>query len=157
MILTYAAGAAGVAAGIYRLGSDSERALTAVTIAYVIMGLLSWVRHVLLWKQDVKRLNVTARAEPFFQWETGFANGGFAVACLVAAALGWGVAAMATAVLGYTLYLLQAAILHGYRYLSGQGRTPARLWGSFAANAALCILVSIIAVTALRDAAVKPW
>ena len=157
MILTYVAGGAGVAVAFYRLGIGSKQALTAIAIAYVAMGLLSWVRHVLLWKQDVKRLNVRTQAEPFFQWETGFANGGFAVACLMAVVFGWGVAAMAATVLGYTLYLLQAAILHGYRYFSGQSRTPARLWGSFGANALLCILVTIIAVIALRDAAVMPW
>ncbi len=157
MILTYVAGGAGVAVAFYYLGSDSKRALTAVTLAYAVIGLVGWVRHVLVWQEDAKRLDAAGQATPFFQWETGFANGGFAIAGLMAVVFGWGVAAMAVAVLGYALYLLQAALLNGHRYFSGQSRTPARLWGSFAANAALSIVVGVIAFIALRDAALGPF
>ena len=103
MILTYIAGGVGVAVAFYYLGSDSKRALTAVTIAYVVIGLVSWVRHVLVWQEDAKRLDAAGQATPFFQWETGFANGAFAVAGLMAVVFDWGVAAMAVAVLGYAL------------------------------------------------------
>jgi hypothetical protein len=158
MILTYIAGGVGVAVAFYYLGGDrSKQALIAVTIAYVVIGLVSWVRHVLVWRQDAKRLAEAAQATPFFQWETGFANGAFAIAGLLAVALEWGVAAMAVAVLGYALYLLQAALLSGRRYFGGQSRTPARLWGSFVANAALSIMVGVIAFIALRDAALRPF
>ena len=157
MIVTYVAGGAGVAVAFYYLGSDSKRALTAVTIAYVAIGLISWVRHVLVWQEDSRRLDAAGQASPFFQWETGFANGAFAIAGLLAVAFDWGVAAMAVAVLGYALYLLQAALLNGRRYFSGQSRTPARLWGSFAANAALSIMVGVIAFIALSGAALRPF
>jgi hypothetical protein len=156
-ILTYIAGGVGVAVAFYYLGSDSKRALTAVTIAYIVIGLVSWVRHVLLWQQDAKRLDVAGQATPFFQWETGFANGAFAIAGLLAVVFDWGVAAMAVAVLGYAFYLLQAAILNGHRYFSGQSRTPTRLWGSSVASAALCIMVGVIAFIALSDAALRPF
>ena len=156
MILTYIAGGVGVAVAFYYLGSDSTRALTAVTIAYVVIGLVSWVRHVLVWQEDAKRLDAAGQATPFFQWETGFANGAFAVAGLMAVVFGWGVAAMAVAVLGYALYLLQAALLNGRRYFSGQSRTPARLWGSCVANAALCIMAAVVVFIALSDAALGP-
>ena len=157
MILAYVAGGVGVAVAFYYLGSDSKQALAAVTITYVVVGLIGWVRHVLLWQEDAKRLDVAGQATPFFQWETGFANGGFAIAGLMAVVFDWGVAAMAVAVLGYAIYLLQAAILNGHRYFSGQSRTPVRLWGSCVANAVLCILVGVIAFTALSDAALRPF
>ena len=60
---------------------------------------------------------------PFFQWEVGFANGAFAVAGLLAVVFDWGVGAMAAVVLGYAMYLLQAGLLNGRRYFSGESRT----------------------------------
>ena len=157
MIFTYIAGGVGVAVAFYYVGSDSKRALTAVTITCVVIGLAGWVRHVLLWQEDAKRLDVRGQATPFFQWETGFANGAFAIAGLLAVVFDWGVAAMAVAVLGYACYLLQAAVLNGRRYFGGQSRTPARLWGSSVANAELRIMVGVIAFIALSDAALRPF
>jgi hypothetical protein len=85
-----------------------------VTIAYaVVMGVLSWVRHVLTWKEDAARLDAADQPTPFFQWEVGFANGAFALAGLLAVAFDWGVGAMAAVVLGYAMYLLQAGLLNG--------------------------------------------
>jgi hypothetical protein len=158
MILTYIAGAVGVAVAFYELGSDSKLALEVITIAYaVVMGLLSWVRHVLVWQEDAARLDADDQPTPFFQWEVGFANGAFAIAGLLAVVLDWGVGAMAAVVLGYAMYLLQAALLNGRRYFSGQSRTAARLWGSFVGNAALCIMVAVIAFWALSDAGLGPF
>lgn len=112
------------------------------------MGVLSWVRHVLTWKEDAARLDAADRPTPFFQWEVGFANGAFALA---------GLLAMAAVVLGYAMYLLQAGMLNGRRYFSGQSRTPARLWGSFAGNSALAIMVGVVAFWALADAGLGPF
>ena len=124
MILTYVAGAVGVALAFYEIGSDSKLALTYIAIAYaIVMGLLSWVRHVLTWQEDAARLD--DQPTPFFfQWEVGFANGAFAIAGLLAVVFDWGVGAMAAVVLGYAMYLLQAALLNGRRYFSGQSPTP---------------------------------
>jgi hypothetical protein len=158
MILTYIAGAAGVALAFYEIGDDSKLALTYLTIAYAVaMGLLSWVRHVLTWQEDAARLDVEDQPTPFFQWEVGFANGAFALAGLLAVVFDWGVGAMAVAVLGYAMYLLQAAVLNGRRYFSGQSRTRARLWGSFAGNGALAVMVVVIAFWALSDAGLGPF
>ena len=87
----------------------------------------------------------------------GFANGAFAIAGLLAVVFDWGVGAMAVAVLGYALYLLQAALLNGRRYFSGQSRTPARLWGSFVGNGALAVLVVVITFWALSEAGLGPF
>lgn len=157
MILTYVAGAVGIALAFFEIGDDSKLALTYLTIAYaVVMGLLSWVRHVLAWKEDAARLDVDQPA-PFFQWEVGFANGAFAVAGLLAVVFDWGVGAMAAVVLGYAMYLLQAALLNGRRYFSGQSRTPARLWGSLVGNGVLAIMVVVVAFWALSDAGLGPF
>jgi hypothetical protein len=158
MILTYIAGGVGVALAFYAIGDDSKLALTYLTVAYaVVIGLLSWVRHVLTWKEDAARLAADDQPNPFFQWEVGFANGAFGIAGLLAVVLDWGVAAMAAVVLGYALYLLQAALLNGRRYFSGQSRTAARLWGSLVGNGALAVLVIVIAFWALSDAGLGPF
>jgi hypothetical protein len=158
MILTYIAGAVGIGLAFYELGADSRLALTMLTIAYaVVMGVLSWVRHVLAWKEDATRLDAADQPTPFFQWEVGFANGAFALAGLLAVVFDWGVGAMAAVVLGYAMYLLQAALLNGRRYFSGKSRTTARLWGSFVGNAALAIMVGVVAFWALSDAGLGPF
>jgi hypothetical protein len=158
MILTYVAGAVGIGLAFYEIGDDSKLALTIITIGYaVVMGLLSWVRHVLAWQEDAKRLDAGDQPSPFFQWEVGFANGAFAVAGLLAVVLDWGVGAMAAVVLGYAMYLLQAALLNGRRYFSGQSRTPARLWGSFIGSSVLAVMVGVIAFWALSDAGLGPF
>lgn len=158
MILTYIAGAAAIFLGLTYVSDDPKLAMTWVTLLFaVVMGLLSWVRHVLLWQDDAKRLDASNQATPFFQWEVGFANGAFAVAGLLAVVLEWGVGAMAAVCLAYAMYLIQAALLNGRRYFSGESRTPARLWGSFIGNAALCILVAVISFWALKGAGLGPF
>jgi len=153
--LTYASGAIGVFLGFYFLSGQDPRgtlALTVTVIAFnVVMGSLSWIRHFLLWEQDSKALGVEL-TEPFFHWEVGFANGAFAIGGLLAVVLDWGVQALAVAVLSYSAYLLQASALHGYRYITGQSRSPARLWGSFIALGAMCLMTSYISFAAVAAA-----
>lgn len=155
MILTYIAGGGGVALAFYYLGDGgygADEAMSVLTLALcVIVGGLSWVRHFLLWKSDARLLGVEGQS-PFFHWEVGFANGAFALAGLLAFALDWGVYAMGAVVLAYAFYLLQAAVLHGWRYFSGQSRTPARLWGSFVGLTALCVMVIVAASLAIAGA-----
>jgi hypothetical protein len=155
MVLTYIFGGGGIALAFYYLGGSgngAEEAMSALTLSLcVAVGGLSWVRHFLLWKSDAKLLGVEGQS-PFFHWEVGFANGAFALAGLLAVVLDWGVYAMGAVVLAYAFYLLQAAILHGWRYFSGQSRTPARLWGSFVGLTAMCVMVIVVCVIALGQA-----
>jgi hypothetical protein len=158
MILTYIAGGVAVGLGFYYVSDDPKLAMTLVTLLFaVVMGLLSWVRHVLLWQDDAKRLDASGQATYFFQWEVGFANGAFAVAGLLAVVLDWGVGAMAAVVLAYAMYLAQAALLNGRRYFSGESRKASRLWGSFVGGGALCILVAVISFQALSKAGLGPF
>lgn len=155
MILTYIFGGGGVAAAFYFLGGSeygADEAMSVLTLALcVVVGGLSWVRHFLLWKSDAKLLGIEGQS-PFFHWEVGFANGAFALAGLLAYLLDWGVYAMGAVVLAYTFYLLQAAVLQGWRYFSGQSRTPARLWGSFVGLSVLCVMVIVAASIAIANA-----
>ena len=151
--LTIASGAIGVFLGFYFLaGHDDNRgklALTALVIGFtVVMGSLSWIRHFLLWKQDSKALGVEP-AEPLFHWEVGFANGAFTIGGLLAIVLDWGVQALAVAVLSYVAYLLQASVLHGYRYITGQSRSPERLWGSFIGLGVMCLVTGYLSFAAV--------
>jgi hypothetical protein len=158
MILTYIAGGVAIGVGFYYVSSDPELAMTWVTVLFaVVIGLLSWVRHVLLWQDDAKRLDASSKATYFFQWEVGFANGAFAVAGLLAVVFDWGVAAMAAVCLAYVMYLIQAAALNGRRYFSGESRKASRLWGSFIGNGAMCILVAVISFWALKGAGIGPF
>lgn len=59
--------------------------------------------------------------------------------------------------LGYAMYLLQAAVLNGRLYFSGESRTRARLWGSLVGNGVLAIIVIFIAFWALADAGLGPF
>jgi hypothetical protein len=158
MILTYIAGGAAVGLGFYYVSDDPKLAMTLVTLLFaVVMGLLSWVRHVLLWREDAKRLDASGQAMYFFQWEVGFANGAFAVAGLLAVVFDWGVGALVAVVLAYAMYLAQAALLNGRRYFSGESRKAMRLWGSFVGSGALCILVAVISFWALSKAGLGPF
>lgn len=149
MVLTYVAGGVGVALGFSFLGSDDEAALTWLTVAFVVvMGAISWVRHVPLSKADARALGIDG-GESFFQWEVGFANGAFAVAGAVTLILGWGTHALGAVCVAYAAYLLQAAVLHGWRYVRGEGRSAQRLWGSFLGLGALCVMSLVIVFIAL--------
>ena len=155
MILTYVFGGGGIALAFWFLGGSgygADEAMTVMTLSLcVVVGALSWVRHFVLWRRDARYLGVETES-PFFHWEVGFANGAFAVAGLLAVVLDWGVHAMAAVVLAYTAYLLQASVLHGWRYFSGQSRTPARLWGSFVGLTAMCVMVIVVTSIALATA-----
>jgi hypothetical protein len=152
--LTYAAGAIGIFLGFYFLQGDPPReklALTMVVLAFnVVMGTFSWIRHFLLWESDAKALGVQS-AEPVFQWEVGFFNGALAIVGLLAVVLDWGVQALAVAALTYAAYLLQASALHGYRYITGQSRSPRRLWGSFIGLGVFCLMVIYISFAAVAS------
>ena len=58
---------------------------------------------------------------PEFQYEVGFANLAFALVEFLAYFGEWGVGAQVAVVLGYGLYLLQAALLHTWQSVRGEG------------------------------------
>ena len=149
-ILELIVGIFGVGVGISRL-PDASSALAVVTPTAVgLVGLLAFVRHFLFHESDAKRLGWESnRAE--FQYELGFANLAFALVALLAYFGGWAVAAQVAVVLGYGLYLLQAALLHTWQSVYGEGRLR-RLVQSALPALAFSLLMLYIAVNAMIQA-----
>jgi hypothetical protein len=85
-----------------------------------LVGLLAFVRHFVFHESDTRRLGWES-TRPEFQYEVGFANLAFALVAFLAYFGGWGVGAQIAAVLGYGLYLLQAALLHTWQSVRGEG------------------------------------
>jgi hypothetical protein len=82
-------------------------------MAVGFVGVLSFVSHVLLSKQDSRQIGFGSK-EKSFQYEVGFANLAIGVAAIVSYSANWGMQANATLLFVYALYLLQAGILHAY-------------------------------------------
>jgi hypothetical protein len=139
----------GIFLGFYYLGQDVERSLAIVTVMTVgVEGVLGFVRHYFFYKADAKRLGWETD-RPDWMWEVGFANLGFGAMGLLAVAAGWGVKAQALVLLGYSLYLFQAAMLHLYRYLTDEKRSPARLWRAVVLTLVIVGMMTFFAIYAL--------
>jgi len=120
-------GSVGIFFGFYYLAAEPARALAIVTVTTVgITGIIAFVRHVIFYKSDAKRLGWETD-RPDWMFEVGFANLSFGVMGFLPVFLHWGAEAQALVLLGYALYLFQAAVLHGYRYFTDEKRKPARL------------------------------
>lgn len=119
-ILKLIAGIFGVSVGFSRL-PDAASALGVVTPTAVgLVGLLAFVRHFVFHESDARRLGWEL-TRPEFQYEVGFANLAFALVEFLAYFGEWGVGAQVAVVLGYGLYLLQAALLHTWQSVRGEG------------------------------------
>jgi hypothetical protein len=130
---------------------DATSALAVVTPTAVgLVGLLAFVRHFLFHELDAKRLGWESTGSEF-QYEVGFANLAFALVAFLAYFGGWAVAAQVAVVLGYGLYLLQAALLHTWQSVYGEGRLR-RLVQSALPALAFSLLMIYIAVEAMIQA-----
>jgi hypothetical protein len=119
-ILELVAGILGLGVGFSRL-PDAASALAVVTPTAVgLVGLLAFFRHFVFHESDAKRLGWES-GRPEFQYEVGFANLAFALVAFLAYFGGWGLGAHMAVVLGFGLYLLQAALLHAWQSVRGQG------------------------------------
>ena len=139
----------GVFLGFYYLGHDVNKSLAIVTVMTVgVEGVIGFIRHYIFYKADAKRLGWETD-RPDWMWEVGFANLGFGAMGLLAVIAGWGVHAKALVLLGYSLYLFQAAMLHLYRYLTDETRSPARLWRAVMLTLLIVAMMTFFAVYAL--------
>ena len=149
-ILELIAGLFGVSIGFSRL-PDTASALQIVTLTAVgLVGLSAFVRHFIFHKSDARRLGWDS-TRPEFQYEVGFANLAFALVAFLAYFGGWAVAAQVAAVLGYGLYLLQAALLHTWQSVHGEGRLR-RLLQSALPALVFSLLMIYLAVNAMIQA-----
>ena len=113
-------------------------------------GVLAFVRHFVFHESDAKRLGWESTG-PEFQYEVGFANLAFALVAFLAYFGGWAVAAQVAVVLGYGVYLLQAALLHTWQSVHGEGRLR-RLLQSALPALAFSLLMIYLAVEAMIQA-----
>jgi hypothetical protein len=119
-ILELVAGALGLGVGFSRLPDGASALAVATPTAVGLIGLLAFLRHFVFHESDAKRLGWES-GRPEFQYEVGFANLAFALVAFLAYFGGWGVVAQAAVVLGFGLYLLQAALLHTWQSVRGEG------------------------------------
>ena len=139
----------GIFIGFYYLGSDPQRSLAIVTLTAVgVVGVLACVCHFIFHEEDAKRLDWETD-RPDWMWEVGFANLAFGVMGLLSVLAAWGTHAQAIVLLGYSLYLLQAALLHLYRYVTDEKRSPARLWRGVVLTLVLVGMMTAFAIVAL--------
>jgi len=148
-ILELMAGIFGVGVGIWRLPDAAALAVVTPT-AVGLVGLLAFFRHFVFHESDAKRLGWESTG-PEFQYEVGFTNLAFALVALVAYFGGWAVSAQVAVVLGYGVYLLQAALLHTWQSVHGEGRLR-RLIQSALPALAFSLLMIYLAVEAMIQA-----
>ena len=119
-ILELVAGGLGLGVGFSRLPDAASALAVATPTAVGLVGLSAFLRHFVFHQSDARRLGWHS-GSPEFQYEVGFANLAFALVAFLAYFGGWGVAAQAAVVLGFGLYLLQAALLHTWQSVRGEG------------------------------------
>ncbi len=142
-------GTAGVFFGFYYLGEQPLTALRLVTFSTVgVVGLLSFVRHVIFYKSDMKRLGWETD-KPDWMFEVGFANLAFGFMGILSSACNWGKHALILILAGYAFYLLQAGLLHGYRYFTDPVKSPARLWRSCVATLLYVVMMGYFVAVSL--------
>ncbi|MBP9718916.1 MAG: hypothetical protein KBD46_00410 [Candidatus Levybacteria bacterium] len=118
--IRYAAGGAGLYLSLSYLHSNVTEAVAIASVSAVgMVGVLSFVSHVLLHTQDAKRIGFSAKNVDF-QFEVGFANLAFGVVAIMSYFLNWGLHANTALLLAYAFYLFQAGILHTAKSLFGK-------------------------------------
>lgn len=148
-ILSMVIGTAGIFMAFDFLFTDPEKALRIVTFSTVgVTGILAFVRHVIFYKADMKRLGWETD-RPDWMFEVGFANLGFGAAGLFSSMVTGGKPAMAVVLGAYALYLFQAGMLHGYRYFTDPVRSPARLWRSCVSTLLYAGMMGYFVITTL--------
>jgi hypothetical protein len=142
-------GAVGIFFGFYWQADDPKKSLDIVTLTTVgAVGLLAFIRHVIFYRSDARRLGWETD-RPDWIFEVGFANLAFGCMAILAVSLQWGAKVEIIVLCGYALYLLQAALLHGYRYLSEEPKSPARLWRSCLATLLFAGMMGYFAYSSL--------
>lgn len=147
--LGMALGSAGIFAGFWYLDGDPALALRIVTATTVgLVGVLAFVRHVVFWRSDMKRLGWETD-RPDWMFEVGFANLAFGIAALWASCGGHPSSAQAFLLVSYAIYLFQAAALHGYRHWTDAVKRPSRLWRSCIATLLYAAFMAFFGLHAL--------
>lgn len=151
-VLSYTAmaiGGVGIFCGFYFLSAAPGTSIAIVTVTTVgLVGILAFVRHVVFFRSDAERLGWQTD-RPDWMFEVGFANLAFGLMGCWAGLATMDLKLCGVVLGGYGLYLFQAAMLHLYRYLTDERRSPARLWRSVIATLAYAGMMAFFAVRAL--------
>lgn len=142
-------GAIGIFLGFYYLDENVSQSIQIVTLTTVgIAGVIAFVRHVIFYKSDMKRLGWETD-RPDWMFEVGFANLAFGFMGLLPVFFKMNVELLSIILLGYALYLFQAAMLHAYRYFTDDKKSPSRLWRSVIATLLYVSMMSYFAIYVL--------
>lgn len=118
--MRYVAGGLGLYISLNYLNSNVNEAVAIASLSAVgMVGILSFISHVLLHTQDAKRIGFSTKNVDF-QFEVGFANLAFGVVAITSYLLDWGLQVNTSLILAYAIYLFQAGILHAYKSLFGK-------------------------------------
>ncbi len=148
-IVSMAIGTIGIFLGFWYLNDDRSLALLLVTVATVgITGILAFIRHVIFYKSDMRRLGMET-GNPEWMFEVGFANLAFGFMGLAPLFIRGNTALMGIVLLGYAVYLFQAAMLHLNKYLTDPKRDPARLWRSVTGTLVYVVMMTVFGVYGL--------
>ena len=139
MWATYAVGAIGVFLGFGSVNGDPPTLTWGVLLAVGAAGLLSFVRHSLLYRSDAARMGWDYGRRHNFQIEVGLANLAWGMVAVLAVVLHWGLAVEAAMCLTMGGYLLAVAVMQIVAP-GGQRRSLGPLLGISSYAVALVVL-----------------
>lgn len=144
-------GSVGIFFGFYFLSEGNlPMALHIVTATTTgVVGILAFIRHVVFHRSDAMRLGWETD-RPDWMYEVGFANLAFGIIGLLTSFATWGMVPQAVVLLGYAIYLFQAAMLHTWRYITDEKKSPARLWRSSIATFLYAAMMTFFALKGLK-------
>jgi len=157
-IIRYSVIAFGIGLGYYLFfhWSDARPAIEIVLQTCVAFnGLISFAANVIFRKADAKRSGMET-ASPWLQFEVGFANLAMSLVATMAFLGAWGVIANVVLVACYSLYTLQSVILHLWKYVKGEKRSPGYLWGSIVFGALYAGNMLFFVFAAMRQEHLAP-
>lgn len=128
MWATYAVGAVGIFVGFSSVAADPPTLGVGTFLAVGVTGVLSFVRHSLLFRSDAARMGWDYGRRNNFQIEVGLANLAWGAVAIAAVVLDWGMAVEAAMCLTMGCYLLGVAIMQIVAP-GGQRRAPGPLIG----------------------------
>jgi hypothetical protein len=142
-------GSIGLFFGFYYFSINPDLSLRVVTLTTVgIVGVLAFVRHVIFYKSDAKRLGWETD-RPDWMFEVGFANLAFGTIGVISTLGNQAPKTQAVVLLGYAIYLFQAGGLHGFRYFTGSQKSTVRLWRACIATLLYAAAMAFFALSTL--------
>ena len=111
MWATYVVGAVGIFLGFSTVFADPPSLSWGALLAVGASGVLSFVRHSLLYRSDAARMGWDYGRRNNFQVEVGLANLAWGLVAILAVVLDWGLSATAAMCLTMGLYLASVTVM----------------------------------------------